>query len=90
VQESSGLRLMVGSLWCAILLASIAGLAQPGFFAPVLIIQVIYKAMWLALFVVPTWRMGTAVPLGITSVFIAIVISYPVLFWLATRPHSPS
>jgi hypothetical protein len=36
VEESAGLRLMVGSLWAAILLASVFGLSRPLFFAPVL------------------------------------------------------
>jgi hypothetical protein len=56
VAESVGLRVMVGSLWVAILLASIAGFAWPRFFAPVLLIQTVYEALWLALFIVPLAR----------------------------------
>jgi hypothetical protein len=90
VSESAGLRLMVGSLWCAILVASVAGLAWPAFFAPVLIVQVIYKSLWLLLFVVPLARVGAPIPFGISAVFAVIIVSYPILFWLATRPRVPS
>jgi hypothetical protein len=86
VVESAGLRLMVGSLWFAILVASLAGLIWPSFFAPVLIIQVIYKSLWLLIFVIPLLRLGQPFPVGITLVFAAIVASYPVFFWLASRP----
>ena len=55
VEESPGLRLLVGSLWSAILFASIAGLFRPAFFAPIILIQIVYKSMWLALFILPLW-----------------------------------
>jgi hypothetical protein len=82
VTDSDGLRLLVGSLWAAILFASVAGLACPFFFAPVLLIQVFYKATWLLTFVVPL--LGTenaAVPTGISVCFGLIVLTYPFLFW---------
>jgi hypothetical protein len=85
VIESEGLRLMVGSLWFGILVASIAGLLWPSFFAPVIIVQVIYKSLWLLIFVLPLAYSGKAVPVGISSVFAFIVVTYPILFWLALR-----
>jgi hypothetical protein len=85
VAESAGLRLMVGSLWLAILLASLAGLRWPAFFAPVVLIQIVYKATWLAAFVLPLWQAGQPIPGGITAVFVGIVIAYPVLLWMAAR-----
>lgn len=85
VDDSTGLRLLVASLWTAILLASVAGLAFPRFFAPVLLIQIVYKLLWLALFVAPLIRAGQAWPQGIAITFTAIVVSYPVLFWLGIR-----
>jgi hypothetical protein len=83
VNESPGLRLLVGSLWSAILVASIAGLVQPKFFAPVILIQVFYKAMWLLTFVVPAIQSNTDAPTGISIVFLLIVLTYPILFWFA-------
>jgi hypothetical protein len=87
VTESAGLRLMVGSLWAAILLASIAGLAWPRFFAPVLLIQIVYKSLWLALFVVPAARRTGfgSIPAGISVTFLLIVLTYPFILWLALR-----
>lgn len=82
VAESAGLRLLVGSLWAAILLASLAGLVWPRFFAPVLLIQIVYKTLWLLLFVLPLLQAGSArLPSGIAICFAAIVVSYPWLFW---------
>lgn len=85
VTESDGLRIMVGSLWFAILLGSMAGLVWPSFFAPILLLQITYKFVWLLLFILPVWRAGEAYPGGITSVFVLIVACYPVLFWLAHK-----
>ncbi len=87
VNESPGLRIMVGSLWAAIMLASLAGFWMPRFFAPVLLIQIFYKALWLGLFVLPVLQTAgwNAVPKGISIVFLGIVISYPFLFWAAMR-----
>jgi hypothetical protein len=87
VDESAGLRLLVASLWTAILIGSIAGLWWPRFFAAVLPIQIIYKALWLAVFVVPlAQRSGwDAVPKGISITFLIIVVTYPFILWFAMR-----
>ena len=87
VADSPGLRLLVGSLWLAILLASVAGFLAPRFFAPLLLVQVVYKSAWLAAFVAPlTMREGwEAAPQGIAIAFAGIVATYPVIFWLGMR-----
>ena len=82
VPESAGLRLMVASLWLAILLASLTGLFLPRFFAPVLLIQIVYKSVWLAVFVAPLVMQGKPWPSGIAICFLLIVTSYPIFFWL--------
>lgn len=81
VNESAGLRIMTGSLWTAILVASIAGLWFSRFFAPVLLIQILYKAMWLAIFVAPLIIAGKPWPQAIAICFALIVMIYPFLFW---------
>lgn len=88
VDESQGLRLLVGALYAAILLASVAGLFAPLFFAPVLLIQIVYKSIWLLVFILPLYRTAgsAAVPWGISGTFITIVATYPLLLWLGTRP----
>ena len=85
VEDSPGLRLLVGSLWLAILLGSVAGLFAPRFFLPILLVQVVYKGAWLVAFVLPLWRAGgwDAVPGGITTVFVAIVLLWPLVVWRA-------
>jgi hypothetical protein len=87
VDESLGLRLLVASLWTAILIGSIAGLWWPRFFAALLPIQIIYKSLWLAVFVVPlAQRSGwDAVPKGISITFLIIVVTYPFILWFAMR-----
>ncbi len=85
VDESVGLRLLVGSLWLAILAGSIAGLWAPRFFAPIVLIQIFYKSFWLLVFVLPLLMSGRPgdVPWGISITFMAIVLIYPILFWLS-------
>jgi hypothetical protein len=85
VTESEGLRLLVGSLWFAILVASILGLFKPAFFAPLLLVQIIYKSLWLLAFVLPIYAAGKAIPMGISVTFVAIVVTYPLLLWQAAR-----
>ncbi|MEL7230231.1 MAG: hypothetical protein AAGK38_10030 [Pseudomonadota bacterium] len=85
VSEEPGLRLLVASLWSAILIASVAGLIWPAFFAPLLVVQIIYKALWLGLFVYPLWQATAAYPTGPAHVFVVIVLTYPALLWAAMR-----
>ncbi|MEL6750624.1 MAG: hypothetical protein AAFO70_00920 [Pseudomonadota bacterium] len=87
VEPSHGLTLLVGSLWLSILIGSIIGLFAPQTFAPLLLVQVIYKASWLAAFVWPLYQRGgwEAVPGGITVVFIGIVLVWPFFLWWAWR-----
>jgi hypothetical protein len=81
VGDTPGLRMLVGSLWTAILAASIAGFVQPRFFAPVLLIQVSYKTLWLVTFVAPLIAQRQPWPFGIAVCFALIVLTYPFLFW---------
>jgi hypothetical protein len=77
--ESSGVRTILGSLWTSILAGSCLGLRFPTVMAPLLLIQVAYKSLWLVVFVLPrllTGR-GREVPWGVTTTFLAIVVSYP-------------
>jgi hypothetical protein len=77
--ESEGFRTILGSLWTAILLASVVGLLYPVAMSPLLLIQVTYKALWLGVFVLPRLLdgRGEEVPWGIALTFLAIVVSYP-------------
>ena len=85
INWSNELALLVGSLWFAILCASFAGLVWPRVFVPILLAQVIYKALFLLLVAYPLWRTG-AVPMGISTCFAFIVVTYPVAIWAMWRP----
>lgn len=80
-------RLMLLSLWLAILLASLAGLLWPRPLWPVLVIQILYKSLWLAIFAWPAFRSGgaAAVPWGVAGSFLFIVAVWPAVLWSA-RP----
>lgn len=77
--ESRPLRLLVASFWSAILVLSLAALAEPSAFVPVLVLQVVYKALWLAVFALPEARRAgrDALPMGVTVSFAAIVLVWP-------------
>ena len=82
VPDSEGLRSLVGSLWLAILLGSVAGLWAPAIFAPLLLVQIVYKSTWLATYVWPH-RHDPGIPIGISVTFLLIVLIYPILLWLS-------
>lgn len=88
--ESAGWRTITGSLWTAILACSIAGLFQPVVFAPVLLLQVIYKTVWLGYYVAPRLKDADSrkeIHWGIAVSFLLIVISYPFLIpWSVLFP----
>ncbi len=78
--ESAGWRTITGSLWTAILICSIAGLFYPVIFAPILLLQVIYKSVWIIFYVLPrlkTEESRKEIHLGITVTFLTIIIFYP-------------
>ena len=77
--ESAGFRTILGSLWTAILIGSVLGMFYPVPMSPLLLIQVIYKTLWLLGFVLPRLVGGRSgeVPWGISLTFLVIVVSYP-------------
>ncbi|PZU96004.1 MAG: hypothetical protein DCE90_11285 [Pseudanabaena sp.] len=78
--ESAGWRLLVGSLWTAILAGSVMGLFNPLTFSPLLLLQVIYKALWLWVYTLPRLINGDPyreIHWAISIIFILIVLLYP-------------
>jgi hypothetical protein len=49
------------------------------------IIQVVYKSLWLAAFFGPLVLAGKPVPIGVSVTFGMIVLTYPALLWMAAR-----
>lgn len=77
--ESAGFRTILGSLWTAILVGSVLGLFFPVPMSPLLLIQVVYKALWLLVYALPRLLKGRSgeVPWGISLTFLVIVLTYP-------------
>ena len=91
--ESDNFRIILGSLWMAVLFTCVAGLLFPVAMSPVLILQIIYKALWLLLFAMPRWLSGRKkeVPKRIVVICILTLLAFPwVIPWeaLATLDHS--
>ncbi len=76
-------RILVGCLWSAILACSILGLFFPQRMVGILILKVIYKALFLGLVIFPLWHSKgmNAVPIGLSLSFLAIVLVWPLILW---------
>lgn len=80
--ESAGWRTLAGSLWTAILIGSILGLFRPVVFSPLLLLQVIYKTLWLLVYTLPRLLRNDPdrqIHWGISIVFTVIVLTYPII-----------
>ena len=77
--ESEGFRTILGSLWTAILIGSVLGLFFPITMSALLLIQVIYKTLWLLVYAMPRMlnQRSNEVPWGIASTFLIIIVTYP-------------
>ncbi|MBI1185862.1 MAG: hypothetical protein GC206_00730 [Alphaproteobacteria bacterium] len=82
---SRGVEMLVASLWLGVLAASAVGLAFPQPLAPLLVFQIFYKAVWLALYVAPAMARGEPYPTGVAATFAFIVATWPAFLWLAYR-----
>jgi hypothetical protein len=69
---------IVGSIWLAIGLASLLGLAQPLRMVAVFAVQLIYKTIWLTTFVLPIVIGGTFRPEGwiLVGIFLVLIIGF--------------
>lgn len=74
---------LVAALWTGILLASAVGLLLPKPLIGILVLQVIYKALWLCFFAAPLIIAGrySDVPWGMAGIFFTIIILWPIILW---------
>lgn len=79
----SPFRTLVGCLWTAILFCSAVGLFLPRQMVGILLLQIVYKSLFLGLVIFPLWRAQglKAVPSGITVSFVLIVLIWPLILW---------
>ncbi len=89
IKNSEGLRMLVVSLWSAILLLSLAGFFWPKLFLPVLMLQVIYKSLFLLIYCFPRLkaRKVEEVPMGLSVSFLLIVLTYPIIIVYAVAAN---
>jgi hypothetical protein len=67
----------VGSLWLSIAVLSTFGLFNPIPFSAVLLVQLIYKATWLAVVALPAIINSQPYPKGMALFFLAWVVVLP-------------
>ena len=85
--DSPVLRVMIASLWAGVMLISILALFDPQRFWPLLVFQVLYKAIFVVLWCLPIWlglRAGV-VPTGPVAVFVVIILVWPFFIVMALR-----
>jgi len=76
VVQSEGLRVVV-ALWLAIALCSALGLIKPEAFAAVLVLQLLYKGMWLLFVALPAMKSSSPYPKGMAGFFVVWVLVLP-------------
>lgn len=87
IADAPSLRMLVASLWAGVLVVSALALMDPVRFWPVLVFQVIYKALFILIWVLPIWmgRAEEVIPAGPTAVFLFIIALWPFFIVAALR-----
>jgi len=68
---------LVGCLWLSIAVISVLGLFKPVTFAPILLVQLIYKGSWLLVVALPAMIQEKPYPSGMASFFVIWVVVLP-------------
>ena len=68
---------VIGSFWIGIGLVSLMGIFRPMKFCPILVLQLIYKGIFLIVEVIPKLARKEAVPTGLTVCFVVWVVFLP-------------
>lgn len=68
---------LVGCLWLSIAIISFLGLFKPTTFAPILLLQFIYKGTWLLIVALPAIKNNIAYPKTMALFFLAWVVALP-------------
>lgn len=68
---------LVGCLWLGITVLSIFGLWKPITFSPVLLLQLVYKGVWLLIVAIPAIRTGVDYPRTMAFFFVVWVAVLP-------------
>lgn len=84
VYPNSELVKLIGCLWLAIAVISLLGLFRPYAFAPILLLQFIYKGTWLWVVALPAIREQRPYPSGMAAFFLIWCILLP---WVIPFAH---
>jgi hypothetical protein len=68
---------LVGCLWLAIAILSMLGLWRPISFSPILLVQLLYKGIWLLFVALPAIRNHQPYPTGMAMFFLVWVLVLP-------------
>lgn len=68
---------LVGALWMAIAICSLIGLFRPIAFSPILVLQFIYKFLWLVVVAIPALSTGQNFPKPMAVFFLIWVLVLP-------------
>jgi hypothetical protein len=77
--EANDSMRVIGSFWIAIGIVSLMGIFRPVKFCPVLVIQIIYKGLFLIVEVIPKLARKEPVPTGVAAFFLAWVVLLPLV-----------
>ncbi|MGG9963140.1 hypothetical protein [Ferruginibacter sp. SUN106] len=68
---------LTGCLWLSIAIISFLGLWQPLIFAPILLVQLIYKSAWLLFVALPAFKNKQPYPAAMALFFLVWVMALP-------------
>ncbi len=75
--QSTEVIRLVGCLWFSIAILSILGLWRPISFSPILLVQLIYKGVWILVVVLPSIKNDETYPTGMALFFLIWVLILP-------------
>ncbi|MCZ8354712.1 MAG: hypothetical protein O9340_08255 [Cyclobacteriaceae bacterium] len=78
VYKSTDVIRLVGSLWLSIAILSVLGFFNPEVFIPVLLLQFLYKGLWLMIVALPCIYYKEPYPKGMAFFFLVWVIIIPI------------
>lgn len=79
---------LIGALWLSIAVLSVLGIWKPITFSPVLVLQLIYKSMWLLVVALPAILKHESYPKAMAAFFLVWVLLLPFIIpWKALFSH---
>ena len=68
---------LIGAWWLSIAIISILGLWRPITFSPILLVQLLYKSIWLVFVALPAIQKNQPIPEGMMWFFIVWILVLP-------------